>query len=112
MEVVDPKHKILKLGVLRVGQVVKKQVPIVNKSLAPITFRVGFTPSNTLLNDRQIFRFLPLNENITLPARGGTAKVDIQFSPKSRIPQFTEEVSGAIVARRAENTALSASVVF
>ena len=92
VEVADPRNKVVKLGALRVGQTLKKQVPIVNNSPAPITFRVGFTPSNTLLNDRGIFRFLPYNENVSLAPRGGTAKLDILFTPKTRIPHFSEEV--------------------
>lgn len=89
----DPKHKYLKLGALRVNQPLRKQIPVVNNSPAPITFRLGFTPSNTTLNDTDIFRMTPnANQNITLAARGGTTKIEIFFHPRSRIPQFTEEV--------------------
>lgn len=69
----------------------KKQVVLVNKSPAPITFKLGFTPSNTALNDNRVFRFFPRNE-IKLEPKGGKEKIEIAFAPKKRIAQFTEEV--------------------
>jgi hydrocephalus-inducing protein len=83
--------KVVKFGALRVGQTVKKIVPIVNNSPASITFHLGMTPSTLALQDKTTMKLSPLNE-ITLAPKGGTAKVELVFSPKCRIPQFTEEV--------------------
>lgn len=93
MDLADPKakSKIIKLGALRVGQTLRKQVPIINNSLRPVSFNIGFTPSNVTLLEHAAIYVLP-NDEITLPARGGKANVDIIFSPKTRISQFTEEV--------------------
>ena len=88
----DPKQKIVKLGALRVGNTVKKIVPIVNNSPAPITFNLALTPSSSsLLDGSGVLKISPTSE-ITLGPKGGAAKVEVVFSPKSRVPQFTEEV--------------------
>ena len=92
IEVANPRDKMVRFGALRVGQTVKRTVPIINNSPAPITFHLGVTPSSTLLQDKTVLRLTPTHD-LTLHPRGGTAKVDVVFSPKSRIPPFTEEVS-------------------
>ena len=91
VEVVDPKQKIVKLGAIRVNDAIRKQVPIVNNSPAPVTFRLGFTPTNQTLADRSIFRCTPA-EKVTLQPRGGTMRVDVFFHPRNRISPFSEEV--------------------
>ena len=82
---------MLKLGALRVGQTVKRQVPIINHSPAPVTFQLTVTPSLAVLQDPAVLKVSPIGD-ISLAAKGGTAKIDVVFSPKVRIPQFTEEV--------------------
>lgn len=44
-----------------------------------------------LQEQSQALRVSPTSD-VTLEPRGGTAKVDVFFSPKSRIPPFNEEV--------------------
>ena len=75
VEVADPKHKTVKLGAVRVGQTVKRSIPIVNKSPASISFRLGFTPSTSALQDKGVLKYHP-QEEITLEGKGGTAKVN------------------------------------
>ena len=82
---------MVKLGAMRVGQTIKKHIPIVNNSLKEITFALAITPSMPALQDSTVLMVSPTNK-ITLPPKGGTAKVEVVFAPKSRIPQFTEEV--------------------
>ena len=82
---------MLKLGNLRVGEAVKHTVPIVNKSPIPITVNVSVTPVIQPLHDTSVMYVTP-TEPISLPGRGGTKNLSVYFSPKSRIPQFTEEV--------------------
>lgn len=101
------KSKIVKLGALRAHQTLRKQVPIVNNSLCPLSFHLGFTPSNVMLLENTAIQVLPEHE-ILLPAKGGRAIIEIVFTPKSRIPQFTEEVSVAktedVLAIRTHNS--------
>ena len=91
IEVANPRQKIVNFGALRVGQTIKKVVPIVNNSPAPLTFHLAVTPSEPLLQNPGVLTVMPSGE-ITLPAKGGTRKVEVSFAPKNRIPQFTEEV--------------------
>ncbi len=91
VQVADPKHRIVKLGALRVGQSVRKTIPIINRSPAPLTFSLALTPSSVSLQEHRALRIAP-TQQITLAANGGTAKVDVAFGPKMRIPPFTEEV--------------------
>lgn len=90
---VDPKHRIVQLGNLVIHKVVKKQIPIVNHSQAPITITLTNHPITQQLQHTNVLRISP-TQPITLPANGGQAKVDVVFAPKSRIPTFSEEVSG------------------
>ena len=82
---------MLKLGALRVGQTVRRRVPIINRSPAPISFHLSMAFTSELLNDNKILQVFPTT-NITLKANGGTADVDVVFAPDCRIPQFVEEV--------------------
>ncbi|XP_046359897.2 hydrocephalus-inducing protein homolog isoform X3 [Haliotis rufescens] len=91
IEVADPKHKIVNLGPKYVGDVVKKYIPIVNNSPAAITFNLALTPTAPALQQPDVLSVSP-TQPIRLSPRGGTCKVEIVFKPKSRIPQFTEEV--------------------
>ena len=74
-----------------IGNNVKKYIPIVNNSPAPITFNLALTPTEPALQTKEVLAISP-KDQITLDARGGTTKVEVWFRPKARIPQFTEEV--------------------
>lgn len=91
IEVADARQKVVKYGALRVGSTLKKVVPIVNNSLAPVTFRLSLNPTSAALQESGVVKFMP-TEDITLQPKGGTAKVEVTISPKTRITQFTEEV--------------------
>ncbi|XP_074644164.1 hydrocephalus-inducing protein homolog [Tubulanus polymorphus] len=91
IEVVNPKQKIVNFGALRLGQMVKKQIPVVNNSPAALTFNLAVTPSQQALQQAGVLTVYPTNE-ITLEPKGGTRRIDVTFAPKTRIPQFTEEV--------------------
>ena len=88
----DPAHKCVNLGACMVRDNVRRLIPIVNHSPAPITFTLALTPTEPGLQNREVLAVSP-RDAITLEARGGTAKVEVWFRPKARIPQFTEEVS-------------------
>jgi hypothetical protein len=97
VEVAEPRQKVVKFGALRIGQTVKKIIPIVNNSGAPMTFRVTMQPTSSALQESGVVRLLP-TEPITLQQKGGMAKVEVILSPKSRIPQFSEEVRLLVVS--------------
>lgn len=88
----NPADKKVSVGALRIGQTSHKIVKLINRSPAPISFTVAVTPSTVQLQQANVISIQPTNE-ITLRANGGTGNVEISFSPKVRIPQFTEEVS-------------------
>ena len=94
----NPADTVIRLGALRIGAVTKRVVPVVNNSLCPLTFSVLCTPSTTSLHDSRVLRILP-QDSVTLPAKGGTMKVEVIFAPKSRIAPFAEEV-GLISLKR------------
>lgn len=88
----DARQKIVKFGALRIGQTVKKTVPIVNNSAAPLTFNVVLNPVTSAMQEPGVVRLLPSEQPITLQAKGGMTKVEVMLSPKTRISQFSEEV--------------------
>jgi len=90
--VADTRQKIVKFGALRIGQTVKKIIPIVNNSAAPLTLNVTLNPVTSALQEPGAVRLLPSEQPITLQAKGGMAKVEVMLSPKTRIAQFSEEV--------------------
>ncbi|XP_078527074.1 hydrocephalus-inducing protein homolog isoform X2 [Lissotriton helveticus] len=91
VEVADPKQRVVNFGALSAGQSLKKVVPIVNRSIAPITFSLGITPNLPVLQDPKVLSLSPSTE-LTLKSLGGSCKVEVTFSPKCRIPPFAEEV--------------------
>ena len=79
------------MGALRIGQTLKKIVPIVNNSPAPITFNVTLNPTTPALQAPGVISLTP-TEPITLQPKGGMAKLEVVLTPKTRISQFSEEV--------------------
>ena len=82
--------KKVNLGALRIGQTFNRAVKVINNSLASIEFTVAITPSSPLLQQGNILAISPLS-NISLKPKEVT-DLSVNFSPKGRIPQFTEEV--------------------
>lgn len=92
VEVENPKDKVVKFGGLRVGQMVKRTIPIINRSPAPLSFTVALTPLSPLLQQVPAVLKLAPSQTIDLKPKGGKANLEMVFAPKSRIPQFAEEV--------------------
>jgi len=90
--VADARQKIVKFGALHIGQTLKKIIPVVNNSAAPLTFNVTLNPVTPELQEPGVVRLLPSEQPITLQAKGGMTKVEVMLSPKTRICQFSEEV--------------------
>ncbi|XP_077982980.1 hydrocephalus-inducing protein homolog isoform X2 [Glandiceps talaboti] len=92
VEVANPKDKTVNFGALRVGQTVRRVIPLVNNSPCPITFNIVITPTSQELQQLPSVLMLSNTNHITLKPRGGTHNLEVIFSPKCRIPKFTEEV--------------------
>ena len=88
----NPSDRKVIFGALRVGQTSQRNLKLVNRSPAPITFTLAITPSVVALQQANILTINPSTE-ITLRANGGSCGVELTFKPKTRIPHFTEEVS-------------------
>jgi len=102
VEVANPKQKLIKFGPLRVGQASKHVVPIMNQSPTPITLTLSITPVSQPLQSPGVLRVLP-SEPITLQPKSGTKDVEVYFCPKTRVPNFTEEVCCRAMSFIAEN---------
>uniref|UniRef100_A0A8C8TUT7 HYDIN, axonemal central pair apparatus protein n=1 Tax=Peromyscus maniculatus bairdii TaxID=230844 RepID=A0A8C8TUT7_PERMB len=88
--VLDPANRIVKLGAVLPGQVVKKTVSIMNNSLAQLTFNQSVMFSIPELQEAKVITLEPFH-NITLKPKE-ICKLEITFAPKKRIPLFSEEV--------------------
>ncbi|XP_073515931.1 hydrocephalus-inducing protein homolog isoform X2 [Phyllobates terribilis] len=91
VEVADPKYKVLNFGAVNIGQTVKREVSIVNRSLAAVSCTLHLSPSVPALQEPKVLSLSPSGE-MTFPARGGLCKLEVQFTPRSRIAPFAEEV--------------------
>ncbi|KAM9191706.1 LOW QUALITY PROTEIN: hydrocephalus-inducing protein homolog [Dugong dugon] len=88
--VLDPSNRIVKLGAVLPGQVVKKTVSIMNNSLTQLTFNQSVLFSIPELREPKVITLTPFN-NISLKPKE-VIKLDVVFAPKKRIPPFSEEV--------------------
>ncbi|XP_075045519.1 hydrocephalus-inducing protein homolog [Mixophyes fleayi] len=91
VEVADPKYKVIKFGAVDIGQTVKRIVPIVNNSAASVTCILHLSPSVPALQDPKVLSLSPSSE-MTIPGHGGVSKLEMQFTPRSRMAPFAEEV--------------------
>ncbi|KFQ76081.1 Hydrocephalus-inducing protein, partial [Phaethon lepturus] len=91
VDVVEPQGKVVKLGALSIGQMVKKFVTIANNSAAPLTFKLSLMSNMPELQEAGVLCLNPINE-LSLKPKGDTCRVEVTFSPKRRIQPFTEEV--------------------
>ncbi|XP_075181569.1 hydrocephalus-inducing protein homolog [Anomaloglossus baeobatrachus] len=91
VEVVDPKYKVLNFGAVNIGQSVRREITIVNRSPAPVSCTLHLSPSVPALQDPKVLSLSPSGD-IKLPAHGGRCKLELHFNPQSRIAPFVEEV--------------------
>ncbi|XP_045149859.1 hydrocephalus-inducing protein homolog [Echinops telfairi] len=88
--VLDPANRIVKLGAVLPGQVMKKTVSIMNNSHAQLTFNLSALYLAPELQEPKVITLTPFN-NISLKPKE-IMKVEVIFAPKKRIPLFSEEV--------------------
>ncbi|KAM9301954.1 hydrocephalus-inducing protein homolog [Gastrophryne carolinensis] len=91
VEVADPRHKVTSFGAVAIGQTIKKIVPIVNRSAAPVTCTFSLSASSPALQDPKVLSLSPSSE-VTIPASGGLCHLEMIFCPRSRMAPFSEEV--------------------
>lgn len=97
IELANPMHKAVNFGVLRIGSTDKtyssKTVTIVNQSPSDLSPTLSFAPSSSVpaLQQEGVITIEPVGE-ILLQANGGSCNITIRFSPKSRVPRFSEPV--------------------
>ncbi|KAM6223795.1 hydrocephalus-inducing protein homolog [Rhynchocyon petersi] len=90
ISVLDPANRIVKLGALIPGQVIKKTISIMNNSIAQLTFNQSVVFSTPELQEPKVITLTPFN-NIRLKPKE-VIKVEVVFAPKKRVPSFSEEV--------------------
>ncbi|XP_052022456.1 hydrocephalus-inducing protein homolog [Apodemus sylvaticus] len=88
--VLDPPNRIVKLGAVLPGQVVRKTVSLVNNSLAQLTFNHSVLFSIPELQEAKVITLEPFH-TITMKPKE-VCKLEITFAPKKRVPPFSEEV--------------------
>ncbi|XP_071613168.1 hydrocephalus-inducing protein homolog [Heliangelus exortis] len=91
VDVVEPPGKVVKLGAISIGQTVRKFVTIANRSAAPLTFHLSLMSTLPELQEEGVLSLNPTS-NLSLKPKGDSCRVEVTFSPKCRIPPFTEEV--------------------
>nr|XP_056718300.1 hydrocephalus-inducing protein homolog [Euleptes europaea] len=84
-------NKVLKFGAVPPGHTVKKTAILVNNSVCFVSFNLSFMSSMPELQEAKVLTMSP-STDISLKPKGGTCRVEVTFSPKSRILPFTEEV--------------------
>ncbi len=95
VEVVNPADRKINLGAQRIGKIVNRSVKIINNSMASIDFSVAITPSTLELQQTNILSISPLSL-ISLKPKA-TTDINVRFSPRTRIGQFSEEVRICVI---------------
>ncbi|CAI5655386.1 unnamed protein product [Oreochromis niloticus] len=89
LEVEHPRQKKVKLGPLKLGQKMKKQVVLVNRSSIDLSCTLMLSTDTPI--DQKDLSFSPEGE-LKLKSSGGSCNVQIHFSPHQRIRPFTTEL--------------------
>ena len=93
IELANPAQKIINFA-LHINNTVTKTVKLVNYSPTPLTFMLSLLPSSSTpaLQEEGVLSVIPSGD-ITLKANKGSCNISAIFSPKSRVPYFSEEVT-------------------
>ena len=104
VEVAAPRYKTVNLGALTIGQTVRRSIPIVNRSILPVTVLPTLSPREPDCQDITVLRLLTTSQmTLQPPKQQGRRKVEqvtkvsLAFSPKKRMRQFVEEVSQCVL---------------
>jgi len=114
VEVAHSKYKNVRFGARRICDVVKKQIALVNRSCAPVTFSLLISPDKEDAVDSSVL-CIANNCSLTLPpsplagckrhkAREHTKNIEVIFSPKKLMKPFIEEVGNSLEVRNCSAT--------
>jgi len=99
VEVAAPRYKTVNLGALMIGQTVRRSIPVVNRSLLPVTMSASLSAKDPDCQDISVLRLLTTSQTtIQPPKQHGRRKVEdvtriiVAFTPKKRMRPFVEEV--------------------
>ncbi|KAG7521590.1 hydrocephalus-inducing protein-like [Solea senegalensis] len=89
LEVENPLQRNIKLGSVTLGQKVKRQVRLINRSVSDVSFTLMIT-TNTPVDPKDL-TVNPGGE-LNLKAEGGSCNVQVQFWPRHCVPLFEAKV--------------------
>ena len=92
IELVNPAQRTVNFGALRVNQTASKKVKLINRSPIPVVCSVSIMPSSSVpaLQAESVLFVSPSGDFSLLP--NAIKEIEITFSPKLRVTQFSEEV--------------------
>lgn len=92
IELVNPVQRTVNFGALRVNQTASKKVKLINRSPISVVCSVSIMPSSSVpaLQAESVLFVSPSGDFSLLP--NAIKEIEITFSPKSRVTQFSEEV--------------------
>lgn len=98
IELANPAQKVVRFGALGIGEHSTRMVKVVNHSPISLPLSVSILPSCSVpaLQQEGVLTVSPSGEVVIKP-NGGDYPISVTFSPKARIPQFSEEV-GRVLA--------------
>ena len=115
VEVATPRYKTVNLGALMIGETVRRSIPIVNRSVLPVTTTPSLSPKEPDCQDITVLRLLTTSQmTLQPPKQQGRRKVEqvikisLAFSPKKRMKQFVEEVSQSLLLTQCHLVSYSA----
>ena len=90
--VANPKHRLVKLGALKLNEKVKKVIPIVNQTSVDLKFKLSLqSTSNLLLNNYLSLDTKSKSTELVLRPKE-QHMIEVTFEPMNRVLPFTEEV--------------------
>ena len=93
IELENPSQKVVNFGALRIGDKINKNMKLINYSPIPLSFTLSLVPSSSVpeLQEEGVLAVKPTDE-VIIKGNGGSYNISALFKPKSRVPQFSEEV--------------------
>ena len=94
IELANPAQKVVSFGApLTIGETCTRTVKVVNHSPIALPLSVSILPSSSVpaLQHEGVLTVSPTGE-VTIKPNGGDFPISVTFSPKVRVPQFSEEV--------------------
>ena len=94
IELANPAQKVVSFGApLTIGETCTRTVKVVNHSPIALPLSVSILPSSSVpaLQQEGVLTVSPTGE-VTIKPNGGDFPISVTFSPKVRVPQFSEEV--------------------